>query len=104
MRTYGLVVLVVIGLALTAVGSFTARSQGLEKRFKATLNGFTEVPSNSTTGTGEFRATVDQAETTLSYELQYANLEGTTTTAAHVHLGQTAVIGGVMFFLCGGTK
>jgi hypothetical protein len=45
---------------------------------------------------------VNPGDTSLSYELQYRNLEGSTTTAAHVHLGQTGVSGGVSFFLCGG--
>jgi CHRD domain len=38
------------------------------------------------------------------YELSYENLEGTTTNAAHIHLGQTSVNGGVVAFLCGGGK
>jgi CHRD domain-containing protein len=102
MKTYWFVTSAAIALALATIGSFTALGQGSERRFKATLKGLNEVPSISSTGTGQFRATADPADTSLSYELQYANLEGTTTTAAHVHLGQTAVSGGVMFFLCGG--
>jgi hypothetical protein len=79
-----------------------AAGQPGEKSFKATLSGLQEVPANSTTGTGEFRARLDAAEVTLTYELEYSGLEGTSTTAAHVHLGQRAVNGGVSFFLCGG--
>lgn len=72
-----------------------------ERSFEATLGGFEEVPANSTTGTGEFSAQLDDAETALTYELEYSGLEGTTT-VAHVHLGQRDVNGGVSFFLCGG--
>jgi len=79
-----------------------ATGQSGEKTFKATLTGLQEIPANSTTGTGEFRAVVDADDTTLTYELEYSGLEGTTTTAAHVHLGQRGVNGGVSFFLCGG--
>lgn len=88
-------------LFLPVLGPLAAGQPG-EKRFKATLNGFQEAPANSTTGTGEFRARLDAAETTLTYEIEYSGLEGTSTTAAHVHLGQRAVNGGVSFFLCGG--
>ena len=102
MKTYWLASFVAIVLALATLGSFTASGQGSTRRFRATLKGIAEVPSNSTTGNGNFRATVDQGETSLSYELNYSALEGADTTAAHVHLGQTAVNGGVMFFLCGG--
>jgi hypothetical protein len=73
-----------------------------KRNFKAPLSGDQEVPANSTTGTGEFRARLDNEETTLTYELEYSGLEGTSTTAAHVHLGQKGVNGGISFFLCGG--
>src|SRR5204863_4220241 len=61
-----------------------------------------ETPSISTNGQGQFRATLNTAGTELSYELTYSGLEGGNTLFAHVHLGQTGVAGGVMFFLCGG--
>jgi len=80
----------------------TAMGESGERSFKATLSGAQEVPSNSTTGTGELRAQLDTAGTTLTYELEYSGLEGTTTTAAHVHLGQRGANGGVSFFFCGG--
>lgn len=79
-----------------------ATGQSNEKSFKATLSGLQEVPSNSTTGTGEFRALLDASETTLTYELEYSGLEGASTLFAHVHLGQRGALGGVSFFLCGG--
>lgn len=72
-----------------------------DQSFEATLSGFQEVPAISTTGKGEFRAQLDEAGATLTYELEYSGLEGTAT-AAHVHLGQRGVNGGVSFFLCGG--
>ena len=79
-----------------------ATGQSNEKSFKATLSGLQEVPANSTTGIGEFRAQLDATESTLTYQLDYSGLEGTTTLFAHVHLGQRGVNGGVSFFLCGG--
>ena len=68
---------------------------------KAVLDGYSEVPAISTTGSGELRLTIVD-DNTIEFQLDYANLEGTTTTASHVHFGQTSVNGGVMFFLCGG--
>ena len=99
MRTF-VVSTATIGLVLA--GSFLAWGQGKQKSFRATLQGFQEVPAVSSTGGGQIRLTADQSDTSLSYELSYANLEGTITTAAHVHLGQTGVNGGVSFFMCGG--
>jgi hypothetical protein len=72
-----------------------------KKKFEARLNGYQEVPSNSTTGFGDFQAELVD-DTTLHYVLRYAGLEGGDSLFAHVHFGQRSVIGGVSFFLCGG--
>jgi len=69
---------------------------------KARLEGFNEVPAISTTGEGKFKAQISNDETTIEYELSYDGLEGGAAFAAHIHLGQSGVIGGVMAFLCGG--
>lgn len=92
------------GLAVTslicAASAVWADDDNERNSFKTRLKGFTEVPAVSSTGRGEFTARIrgDTIEWTLSYEA----LEGTTTAAAHVHLGQKDVNGGVSFFLCGG--
>src|SRR4030095_2617232 len=70
------------------------------RRIHARLRGFNEVPSISTVATGDFDARIDRAETELSYDLEFSGLEGTVT-QSHVHIGQTGVNGGIMFFLCG---
>src|SRR5688572_28085384 len=69
---------------------------------KARLLGFSEVPAVSTTGSGDLRARIDEGSQTIDYRLTYQDLEGATTTAAHIHLGQESVNGGVIAFLCGG--
>ena len=95
-------------IAVLMVGAMTlavADEGGDERRarnLKGGLEGFQEVPANSTTGSGEFRARIGDDDDTIEFDLTYENLEGTTTTAAHVHLGQKDVNGGVSFFLCGG--
>jgi CHRD domain-containing protein len=83
-------------------GSHVAADNGKEKTFRARLNGGHETPAISTNATGEFKARLNAAGDELSYELTYSGLEGGDTLFAHVHLGQTGVAGGVMFFLCGG--
>jgi hypothetical protein len=89
-------VLAVIGLAGPALPDRGGRMM------KADLSGFQEVPAVSTTGTGELLASIAHDESSIDYTLTYQNLEGTTTAAAHIHLGQRGVNGGVIAFLCGG--
>jgi hypothetical protein len=86
----------VILLAVLLVVPGAAKSGGT---FKATLIGYEEVPSLSTAASGEFRAKL-RAGPTIDYTLSYANIQGAS--AAHIHLGQRGVNGGVSAFLCGG--
>ena len=90
------------GLAVTSLfymGSVQANDD--RDQFKARLQGFNEVPAISSTGHGEFTARI--RGDAVDWELSYAGLEGTITTAAHIHLGQKDVNGGVSVFLCGGS-
>ena len=77
-----------------------AVADGGKTSFKADLSGYEETPSVSSTGTGSFEARLSGDE--ISYTLTYEGLEGATTNAAHIHLGQRGVSGGVIAFLCGG--
>lgn len=90
------------GLAVTSllyVGSGVWADDDRDQ-FKARLKGFEEVPAVSSTGSGRFSARI--RGDSIEWELSYERLEGTVTTAAHVHFGQKDVAGGVSFFLCGG--
>ena len=108
-RRYVLVAAMVAGLA---AGSYAVASKGLgplhhrhppqAKEFKARLNGYQETPAVSSTGVGEFRATL-VAPDKLHYVFRYSGLEGGNSLFAHVHFGQRSVAGGVSFFLCGGS-
>lgn len=92
--------IMVVALAMfCAVGLAWADDNG-GRKFKADLDGYQEVPAVSSTGTGEFEARI--VGNTIEFELSYENLEGTTTTQAHVHFGKKSDSGGVSFFLCGG--
>jgi hypothetical protein len=93
----------VLLLASLGVPASAGADEGRGGRsFEAKLKGFEEVPAVSSTGRGELRLRVSNDENSVEFELRYANLEGTTTNAAHIHIGQKSVNGGVMAFLCGG--
>ena len=82
-----------------AVAGTAAVAGGGPKQFRASLDGYEEVPVVSTTGSGAFRATVTPAGDGFAYRLSYSGLEGSVT-QAHIHLGQRAVNGGISVFLC----
>lgn len=92
----------ITGLAVVVLVLATLSAPALAETRIATLNGFEETPAISTAGVGHFRATISSDETTITYELTYSGLEGGAVSAAHIHLGQVGVAGGVSAFLCGG--
>ncbi|HEV2906575.1 MAG TPA: CHRD domain-containing protein [Actinomycetota bacterium] len=95
---------VAIAALLAVAGSVAvavAKDDDDDEGFSARLRGFREVPAVSTVASGRFEANIDEAAGTISYRLQYSSLEGTVS-AAHIHLGQKDVNGGVIAFLCGG--
>lgn len=94
------IIMLVVTLALLVMLSASVLAVAAET-LKAELQGFEEVPAISTTGSGEFRGKISSDETSIEYELSYANLTGTAF-VAHIHLGQRGVNGGVIAFLCGG--
>lgn len=85
-------------VAVMTAGTGAAASEG-RNRIDARLRGFQEVPAVSSVASGRFRATLDAASGTLSYELSYSGLEGTVT-MSHIHFGQHGVNGGIMVWLC----
>ena len=96
-------------IAMTAMLAFSIMlvatpSQKLSNEsHKADLSGFDEVPAVSSTGSGLLRLKINEAEESIEFELSYENLEGTTTGAAHIHIGQEGANGGVVAFFCGGS-
>lgn len=81
--------------AALMIAPIAAHAQTTETR----LTGLEEVPAVSTGGTGSFRAEIDEAAGTVSYELTYDGIEGDVQ-QAHIHFGQPAVNGGISVFLC----
>lgn len=99
---------VVIGLTAAAMvallGTAMVSADSGRRDMKARLSGFQEVPAISTQGSGSLRLRVNDAGTSISFELRYANLEGGAVAAAHIHFAQPGVNGAPIAFLCGGTK
>lgn len=98
MKKLSLLAGLVIALGLAAGAYALAGKRGDNSGGK--LNGFSEVPANSTTGVGEFRLEI-QSNDRISYRLTYRALEAPTL-FAHIHFAQRDVNGGVAAFLCGG--
>jgi hypothetical protein len=66
--------------AFLAAGSAHAAT----KVFKATLNGASEVPPTTSTGTGTATTTLDTATRKLTWDVTYSGLSGPAM-AAHIH-------------------
>jgi hypothetical protein len=71
-------------------------------QFFTQLNGFKEVPSVITNGTGNFQLQISAARNSISYQLTYSGLSSHTT-QAHIHIGQREVNGGIIVYLCDNT-
>jgi hypothetical protein len=69
-------------------------------RVETDLKSTEEVPVVSSLGaSGSFKATLDEENLTITYELSYQNLEGAPL-AGHLHVGQRGVNGAIPLFLC----
>ncbi len=75
--------------ALTLAAAITFAGQASAEKLKATLNGASEVPANTSKGTGTVDANYDPASKRLTWKLTYSGLTGPVT-AAHFH-GPAAV-------------
>ena len=97
-----LAVVAVVGAgALVTHRSLSAQRE--PTNFRAQLTGFSEVPAIVTNANGSLTLQLTNP-TTLSFSLTYTALDGAAPTAAHIHIGQTDVNGGVSAFFCGGGK
>ena len=87
-----------IGLLL-ALSVFTVSAHD-GNTLHAKLVGRQEVPLVSTGASGELELRIEDNQ--VSFTLSYKDIEGGAVGAAHIHLGQRNVNGGVMAFFCGG--
>ncbi len=85
---------------LTVMGSLLALATVAKaEELGALLTGYEESPSVSTTGTGEFTATIAPDGEVIEYTETYSGLQGTVT-QSHIHVGQLGVNGSIVIFLC----
>lgn len=96
-----IIVVSVVVLVVGVMGVAAANGDSQRNAFKARLGGYQEVPSISTTGSGELRLKVNPAGTEIAYTLTYSGLAAN---AAHIHFAQSGVNGGILAFLCGAPK
>jgi hypothetical protein len=96
-------VAVAAAVAATVVSSTAASGDGegdTGNSIRVGLSGYQEDPLVlSTTGNGQFVANVDGSGQAVTYELSYADLEGSVL-QAHIHVGGRAQSGGISVFLC----
>jgi CHRD domain len=100
-----LVGLVALSLAVASL-AFADNGKGKDdgkgdKRttWAASLIGYNEVPATNSKGHATLSLALDSGM--ITFRLEYSGLSGNPA-AAHVHIGQVAVNGGVSFFFCGG--
>jgi CHRD domain-containing protein len=89
-------------LALLSIGVIANVAQADEKRLRATLTGYEEVPAVSSAAHGEFSADIDENEQVIRYSLTLSGTFNSSILFAHIHLGQRTANGNVVTFLCGG--
>lgn len=98
-RRLGIAAAAAIAFGLATSLALASGSHDRNGTIGAKLSGFSEAPANIVAGEGRFKA--DVASDKITFELKYSNLSGAPS-AAHIHVGQKNVSGGVSAFLCGG--
>jgi len=94
---------VLAGLAATSLlGIASGVWADGQRNFRAALIGYEEVPAVSTGARGTLHARIAEGDGSIDFELTYEGIEGGNVTAAHIHVGQRSVNGGVSAFFCGG--
>ena len=94
-----LLVIAAVGLTLVALAPIAAGDDNRE--WRASLNGYLEVPSISTGARASFHTRLNDAGDRLSYTLTIRNFSENPL-FAHIHFARPDVNGGVIAFLCGG--
>ena len=87
-------------LAMPLVAQHNDSHERPERDFRAELRGRNEVPVTLSGARGTLSLTVNNDDTSVHFVLQYAGLH-TPVAAAHIHVAQPDVNGGVTVFFCG---
>lgn len=88
-----------LSLILAAFVVFAASAAVAQEIAVASADGAQEVPAISTSGAGLLVASINDAGTLITYQLQYQQTRGTVL-QSHLHIGQPGVNGGIMLFVC----
>ena len=90
---------VIVTVACNSDSSSAPAAKSTLVQFKATMNGSSEVPSNSSTGTGAFTATLDTVTNVFTYDIVFSGLT-TGVTNGHIHgpAANTATAGTTLNF------
>lgn len=92
--------LLVVAAGLGLLVAPVSGHDGKRRELRATLKGFRENPTLSTSGRGSFRAVINREGTEIEYRLNFSNLEAEVT-QAHIHFGTPHINGGISVWLCG---
>ena len=86
-------------IVITLAGTLGVRAQQGPTRGHADLNGYEETPTISSPASGTLDVQINGDGTSLDYTLTYSGL-ASNVRFAHIHIGRTAIAGGIMAFLC----
>jgi CHRD domain-containing protein len=75
--------------------------EGPPRHFRASLRARNEVPLVLSDARGRLDLTVNEADTSIHFVLNYSGLQANIL-FAHIHVGQQGANGGVAVFFCGG--
>jgi hypothetical protein len=102
-RIISVAIVVFAAVAATTTGSAAMAGEDTVQGggfVREVLSGYQEDPAVlSTTGTGTFRAVVNERTQEITYRLSYEALTGNVT-QAHIHFGGRHQSGGISVFLC----
>ena len=85
---------------VVVAGLFATATVAKADQIRALLTGYEETPAAvSTTGRGEFIATIDSDSDAIHYRETFNGLQGTVT-QSHIHVGQLSITGSIVIFLC----
>jgi len=85
---------------MVVVGFLAMATAAKADQIGALLTGYEETPAAvSTTGRGEFTATIDADGDAIFYSETFSGLQAPVT-QSHIHVGQLGVTGSVVIFLC----
>ena len=90
--------LVIAAVGVLGVGAVAVASDNGNNNDEA-LTGYQEVPALSTSGVGEFHATINESHNEIRYRVSFSGLESPAT-QAHIHFENPTNNGAIVVFLC----